>query len=108
MPFLLLLLLLHLAARALPLYQRALAIYEKHFGPDHPEVAHTLTDLAVLHLEQVGLWTRTEISSLSAGSKRRRMACQERKQCHNRKYNMSSTSSLVVPRQLLAWFRMDL
>mmetsp|Transcript_16128 Transcript_16128/g.44039 ORF Transcript_16128/g.44039 Transcript_16128/m.44039 type:complete len:886 (+) Transcript_16128:261-2918(+) len=39
-------------ARALPLYQRALAIYEKHFGPDHPEVAHTLTDLAVLHLEQ--------------------------------------------------------
>ena len=39
--------------KALPLYERALKIYEKHFGKDHPEVAHTLTDLAVLHLEQV-------------------------------------------------------
>jgi hypothetical protein len=37
------------------LYQRALAIYEQHFSPDHPEVADTLTDLAVLHLEQVSL-----------------------------------------------------
>ena len=35
------------------MYERALAIYEKAYGPDHPDVAHTLTDLAVLHLEQV-------------------------------------------------------
>lgn len=39
--------------KAQPLYERALAIYEKVYGPDHPEVAHTLTDLAVLHLEAV-------------------------------------------------------
>ncbi|KXZ41368.1 hypothetical protein GPECTOR_518g498 [Gonium pectorale] len=38
--------------RALPLYERALAIYENLYGKDHPEVAHTLTDIAVLHLEQ--------------------------------------------------------
>ena len=42
--------------RAQPLYERALAIWERAYGPDHPDVAHTLTDLAVLHLEQVGLW----------------------------------------------------
>ncbi len=41
------------AGRAMPLYERALGIYEAHYGPEHPEVAHTLTDLAVLHLEQV-------------------------------------------------------
>jgi centrosomal protein CEP104 len=40
-------------AAALPLYERALAIYESTYGPHHQEVAHTLTDLAVLHLEQV-------------------------------------------------------
>lgn len=40
---------------ALPLYERALAIYEANYGPSHQEVAHTLTDLAVLHLEQVRL-----------------------------------------------------
>lgn len=40
-------------AAALPLYERALAIYEANYGPNHQEVAHTLTDLAVLHLEQV-------------------------------------------------------
>ncbi len=41
------------AGKAMPLYERALSIYEAHYGPNHPEVAHTLTDLAVLHLEQV-------------------------------------------------------
>jgi hypothetical protein len=40
-------------AGAQPLYERALGIYEAAHGPDHPDVAHTLTDLAVLHLEQV-------------------------------------------------------
>lgn len=40
--------------QAQPLYERALSIYEANFGPDHSDVAHTLTDLAVLHLEQVG------------------------------------------------------
>ena len=39
--------------RALPLYERALAIWEAACGPDHPDVAHTLTDIAVIHLEQV-------------------------------------------------------
>ncbi|KAF6260813.1 flagellar associated protein [Scenedesmus sp. NREL 46B-D3] len=39
-------------AAAQPLYERALAIYEATYGPNHQEVAHTLTDLAVLHLEQ--------------------------------------------------------
>ncbi|GAB4823407.1 hypothetical protein N2152v2_010453 [Parachlorella kessleri] len=38
--------------RALPLYERALAIWEAACGPDHPDVAHTLTDIAVIHLEQ--------------------------------------------------------
>lgn len=38
--------------KAQPLYERALKIWEKTLGPDHPDVAHTLTDLAVLHLEQ--------------------------------------------------------
>jgi centrosomal protein CEP104 len=38
---------------AQPLYERALRILEAVHGGDHPEVAHTLTDLAVLHLEQV-------------------------------------------------------
>jgi tetratricopeptide (TPR) repeat protein len=40
-------------AKAQPLYERALHIFETHYGSDHPEVAHTLTDLAVLHLERV-------------------------------------------------------
>lgn len=39
--------------QAQPLYERALAIFEANFGPNNPNVAHTLTDLAVLHLEQV-------------------------------------------------------
>jgi centrosomal protein CEP104 len=40
-------------AAAQPLYERALRIYESVYGPNHQEVAHSLTDLAVLHLEQV-------------------------------------------------------
>lgn len=43
-------------AKAQPLYERALRIYEKARGPDHADVAHCLTDLAVLHLEQVGCY----------------------------------------------------
>jgi tetratricopeptide (TPR) repeat protein len=39
------------ADKALPMYERALAIYEKARGPKSQDVAHTLTDLAVLHLE---------------------------------------------------------
>lgn len=38
---------------ALPLYQRALRIWEGALGPDHPEVAHALTDIAVIFLERV-------------------------------------------------------
>lgn len=42
------------AAGAMPLYERALEIYEGSMGRSHPDVAHTLTDIAVIHLEQVG------------------------------------------------------
>ena len=38
--------------RAQALYERALGIMERHHGPEHTAVAHALTDLAVLHLEQ--------------------------------------------------------
>ncbi len=40
-------------SQAQPLYERALKIFELNFGPSDTNVAHTLTDLAVLHLEQV-------------------------------------------------------
>ena len=40
-------------SKAQPLYERALQIFELNFGPSDANVAHTLTDLAVLHLEQV-------------------------------------------------------
>ena len=35
--------------KALPLYQRALEIIEKVLGPQHPDVATTLNNLAVLY-----------------------------------------------------------
>ena len=35
--------------KALPLYQRALDIREKVLGPQHPDVATTLNNLAVLY-----------------------------------------------------------
>ena len=35
-----------------PLFQRSLAIYEKALGPDHPEVATALNNLAVLYEDQ--------------------------------------------------------
>lgn len=35
----------------MPLYQRALSIWEKTLGPYHSDVAHVLTDIAVIHLE---------------------------------------------------------
>ena len=35
--------------KALPLYQRALEIREKVLGPQHPDVATTLNNLAVLY-----------------------------------------------------------
>lgn len=38
--------------KAMQMYERALRIYEKSNGANSFEVAHTLTDLAVLHLEQ--------------------------------------------------------
>ena len=36
-------------AKAEPLYQRALKIFEKALGPDHPDTATALTNLAVLY-----------------------------------------------------------
>ena len=39
-------------AEAIPLAQQLLAIYEKTFGPDHPNVAMVLNNLAELYLNQ--------------------------------------------------------
>ena len=39
-------------ADAEPLYKRSLAIYEKALGPDHPNVAGSLNNLAGLYNEQ--------------------------------------------------------
>ena len=39
-------------AEAEPLYRRALMIWEKHSGPDHAQVAHSLKGLANLYFEQ--------------------------------------------------------
>ena len=36
-------------AKAEPLYKRALAIWEKALGPDHPDVATSLNNLAALY-----------------------------------------------------------
>lgn len=38
--------------RALSLYHRSLAIWEAVHGPSSADVAHALTDIAVIHLEQ--------------------------------------------------------
>jgi len=42
---------------ARPLFERALAIREKNFGPEHPEVAESLNNLAVLLEEKIGDYT---------------------------------------------------
>ena len=39
-------------ADAEPLYKRALAVREKTLGPDHPDVAQTLNNLALLYYNQ--------------------------------------------------------
>ena len=39
-------------AEAEPLYKRALAIWEKSLGPDHPQVALGLNNLALLYVDQ--------------------------------------------------------
>jgi hypothetical protein len=36
-------------AKAEPLLKRSLAIYEKALGPDHPDVARSLENLAALY-----------------------------------------------------------
>ena len=43
---------------ALPLYERALKIYEDSFGPRHPRVADTLRNLALSCYDQVSLILR--------------------------------------------------
>ena len=35
--------------QALPLYQRALAIRKKSLGPEHPDTANSLNNLALLY-----------------------------------------------------------
>jgi len=37
---------------AVPLYERAIAVVEKSFGPEHPDLAATLNDLAAAHTFQ--------------------------------------------------------
>jgi tetratricopeptide (TPR) repeat protein len=39
-------------ADAEPLYKRALAVWEKALGPDHPDVATALNNLAQLYKDQ--------------------------------------------------------
>ena len=46
-------------AAAIPLAQRSLAMREKELGPNHPDVATTLNNLAVLYSEQ-GEYGRAE------------------------------------------------
>jgi CHAT domain-containing protein/Tfp pilus assembly protein PilF len=46
-------------ARAEPLFQRALALYEAALGKDHPTVADALNNLAILYQDQ-GLYARAE------------------------------------------------
>jgi hypothetical protein len=45
-----------------PRYQRALAIYEKVLGPEHPEVARSLNNLALLSYTQ-GQYAEAELRS---------------------------------------------
>ena len=40
------------AEDAEPLYERALAIYEKALGPEHPDTANSLNNLAALYRKQ--------------------------------------------------------
>ena len=42
-------------ADAEPLYKRSLAICEKALGPDHPDVAMSLNNLAVLYASKVAM-----------------------------------------------------
>ena len=46
-------------AKAEPLYERALAIWEKALGPEHPDVATSLNNLAVLYDDQ-GQYAKAE------------------------------------------------
>jgi tetratricopeptide (TPR) repeat protein len=46
-------------AKAEPLYGRALAIWEKALGPEHPEVAASLNGLATLYGDQ-GQYAKAE------------------------------------------------
>lgn len=66
-------------AQALPLFERALSIYENCYGPRHPRVAEILRNLAVLHYERgneqraAELYKRAnemkEMMSISGGSR---------------------------------------
>ena len=54
--------------RALPLFERALAIREKALGPNHPDVATSLNNLAALHRDQ-GAYERRTTSSAASRSR---------------------------------------
>ena len=41
-------------AQAEPLYRRALAIWERAIGPDHPDVATSLENMAALYRKMAG------------------------------------------------------
>ena len=50
-------------AEAEPLYQRALAIWEKALGPEHPDVATSLNNLAALYQAQGSTGRRSPCTS---------------------------------------------
>lgn len=71
-------------SEAEPLYERALRVYEDSFGPNHPRVAETLRNLAVLKYEQV---SASEFVCLHIYSGQFSKDCHtneemERKDCH--------------------------
>ena len=57
-----------------PLYQRALAIWEKALGPDHPDIGNSLNNLANLYADQGRYVRRSSSASEPSRSGRRPLA----------------------------------
>jgi hypothetical protein len=56
------------SAKTEPLYQRTVAIRKQALGPEHPDVANSLNNLAGLHDNQ-GQYVKTELTSNGKGRK---------------------------------------
>lgn len=69
-------------SEAEPLYERALRVYEDSFGPNHPRVAETLRNLAVLKYEQVSASEFVCIYSGQFSKDCHKNEEMERKDCH--------------------------